>query len=94
MEKNRPFSPKSPTTPSAEDTATPLRPAVRVDDSIARRGFASMDPAVQQRIAAAGGKASHASGRGHKWTLEEAREAGRKGGSISRKKPSNKATSK
>jgi general stress protein YciG len=46
-----------------------------------------MDPALQRRLAVEGGKASHVSGRGHKWTAEEAREAGRKGGLISRRKP-------
>jgi general stress protein YciG len=47
------------------------------------RGFASMDPEVQRRIAAEGGRASHQSGRGHEWTSEEARAAGRKGGQAS-----------
>jgi general stress protein YciG len=48
------------------------------------RGFAAMDPAQQRRIASEGGKASHESGRGHRFTSEEAREAGRKGGQASR----------
>ena len=48
------------------------------------RGFAAMDPATQRRIASEGGKASHESGRGHQWTPEEARAAGRKGGQSSR----------
>jgi general stress protein YciG len=48
------------------------------------RGFAAMDPATQRRIASEGGKASHQSGRGHQWTTEQAREAGRKGGQASR----------
>lgn len=47
------------------------------------RGFAAMDPATQRRIASEGGKASHESGRGHEFTSEEAREAGRKGGEAS-----------
>ena len=47
------------------------------------RGFASMDPEKQRRIASKGGKAAHAKGRAHEWTVEEAREAGRKGGSAS-----------
>jgi general stress protein YciG len=47
-----------------------------------------MDPAEQRRIASEGGKASHASGQGHKWTADEAREAGRKGGLTSRRGPS------
>ncbi|MBC6989333.1 KGG domain-containing protein [Hymenobacter sp. BT491] len=48
------------------------------------RGFAAMDPAQQKRIASEGGKASHASGRGHRFTSEEARAAGRKGGMSNR----------
>ena len=45
-------------------------------------GFASMSPDLQRRIASQGGKAAHAKGRAHEWTLEEARAAGRKGGSA------------
>ena len=69
---------------------TKPRPAARVGDGsrTSRRGFASMDPAEQRRIASEGGKASHASGQGHKWTAAEAREAGRKGGLTSRRGPS------
>jgi general stress protein YciG len=52
-----------------------------------------MDPALQKRIAAEGGKASHANGHAHKWTVEEARAAGRKGGQISRRKSSNNTPS-
>ena len=52
-----------------------------------RRGFASMDPEQQRRIASEGGKASHESGRGHRWTSEEARMAGRKGGQARRSAP-------
>jgi general stress protein YciG len=48
------------------------------------RGFAAMDPAQQRRIASEGGRASHQSGRGHRFTSEEARAAGRKGGQASR----------
>lgn len=44
------------------------------------RGFAALTPEARQRIASAGGKASHQSGQGHEWTTEEARAAGRKGG--------------
>ncbi len=46
-----------------------------------RRGFASMDEAKQREIASKGGKAAHAKGTAHEFTSEEAREAGRKGGS-------------
>ncbi|GAB3836536.1 KGG domain-containing protein [Hymenobacter jeollabukensis] len=55
----------------------------RPQSNTSRRGFASMDPEQQRRIASEGGKASHASGRGHEWTSQEAREAGRKGGQSS-----------
>lgn len=48
------------------------------------RGFASMDRAKQREIASKGGKAAHAQGKAHEWTSETAREAGRKGGQISR----------
>jgi uncharacterized protein len=48
------------------------------------RGFAAMDAATQRRIASEGGRASHLSGRGHRFTSEEARAAGRKGGQASR----------
>jgi general stress protein YciG len=44
------------------------------------RGFASMDPEEQRKIASKGGKAAHEKGTAHEFTSEEAREAGRKGG--------------
>lgn len=47
-----------------------------------RQGFASMDPARRRMIAVKGGKAVHAQGRGHEFTEEEARAAGRKGGEV------------
>lgn len=46
------------------------------------RGFASMDPNKQRAIASRGGKAAHAQGRAHEFTVEEARSAGRKGGNA------------
>lgn len=73
----------------AKNTASSAtRPAARVGEK-SRRGFAAMDPELQRRIAREGGKASHESGKGHRFTPEEAREAGRKGGQISRRGPSN-----
>ena len=45
-----------------------------------RRGFASMDAAKQREIASKGGKAAHAKGTAHEFTIAEARAAGRKGG--------------
>ncbi len=65
------------------DAQTP-RPANRTGAK-SRRGFAAMSPETQRRIASEGGKASHASGRGHRFTAEEARDAGRKGGLVSRR---------
>ncbi len=44
------------------------------------RGFAAMDAQKQREISRKGGIASHEKGRGHEFTSEEAREAGRKGG--------------
>jgi general stress protein YciG len=85
-------TPSSSPASGAPATALKIRPAARIGDGggISRRGFASMDPAQQRRIASEGGKASHASGQGHKWTAEEAREAGRKGGLTSRRPASSK----
>ena len=45
-----------------------------------KRGFASMDKARQKEIAGQGGRAAHAQGTAHRFTKEEAAEAGRKGG--------------
>ncbi len=52
------------------------------------RGFESMSPEKKREIASKGGKAAHALGTAHKWTSEEAQSAGRKGGSISRRRSS------
>jgi len=49
-----------------------------------RRGFASMSPEKQREIASKGGRAAHVKGTAHEWTSDEARNAGRKGGMISR----------
>jgi uncharacterized protein len=43
-------------------------------------GFASMAASRQREIASRGGKAAHALGRAHEFTVEEARVAGQKGG--------------
>jgi len=51
--------------------------------AIENRGFASMSPARQRKIASEGGKIAHQQGVAHEWTKEEAREAGRKGGIAS-----------
>jgi hypothetical protein len=52
-----------------------------------RRGFASMSPSKQRKIASKGGRAAHAQGVAHKWTGGKrgtASKAGRKGGLASR----------
>jgi uncharacterized protein len=49
-----------------------------------RRGFASMSAERQKEIASKGGRAAHEKGTAHEWTPEEARNAGRKGGQVSR----------
>ena len=79
----------SPTASSATPAASApakasTRPANRVGTK-SRRGFAAMSPETQRRIASEGGKASHASGRGHRFSADEARDAGRKGGLVSRR---------
>jgi uncharacterized protein len=51
-----------------------------------KRGFASMDPAKQKKIASSGGKAAHEQGKAHEFTSEEARVAGRKGGKAAHAK--------
>ena len=48
----------------------------------ADRGFASMDRTKQHEIASKGGKAAHVKGTAHEWSSQEAREAGRKGGTA------------
>ena len=47
-----------------------------------QRGFAVMDRAKQREIASQGGRVAHELGKAHKFTSEEAREAGRKGGEV------------
>lgn len=48
--------------------------------SIHDRGFASMDKALQTKIARKSSKTAHALGKAHKYTSDEARKAGRIGG--------------
>ena len=51
------------------------------------RGFATMDPEQQRAIASKGGKAAHVAGTAHNWRNDPqgAAEAGRKGGSVSKR---------
>lgn len=50
------------------------------------RGFAAMTPEQRRAIASKGGQALHHLGLAHRWTSEEASQAGRKGGVISRRR--------
>ena len=45
-----------------------------------KRGFAAISPERRKEIASMGGKKAHALGKAHKFTSQEAAEAGRKGG--------------
>jgi general stress protein YciG len=56
--------------PDSEPKPKPKRP----------RGFAAMSPEKQHEIASKGGRNAQAKGTAHKFTQEEAREAGFKGG--------------
>jgi general stress protein YciG len=58
--------------------------AVNTAERKERRGFASMSPEKQREIASKGGRAAHEKGTAHEWTADEARNAGRKGGQVSR----------
>jgi general stress protein YciG len=49
-----------------------------------------MTPERVKEIASKGGKMAHLRGVAHEWTPEEAREAGRKGGLISRRSAAEK----
>ncbi|HXI99500.1 MAG TPA: KGG domain-containing protein [Gemmatimonadaceae bacterium] len=55
------------------------------------RGFASMPREKQRAIARMGGLAANARGTAHKWTSEEARDAGRKGGMASHRRKQERA---
>jgi general stress protein YciG len=45
-----------------------------------KRGFAAMDARRQREIASKGGRAAHENGTAHRFSSEEARDAGRRGG--------------
>src|SRR5262245_38809945 len=57
-----------------------LRRTDRMSDEA--RGFALIDKASRCEMARKGGRAAHQRGTAHRWTPEEAREAGRKGGGV------------
>ena len=45
-----------------------------------KQGFASMDPEKARAISRLGGQTAHRLGKAHRFTAEEARAAGKKGG--------------
>lgn len=56
------------------------------------RGFAAMPPEKRSELSRRGGRAAHAAGTAHKFTSEEARLAGSKGGqatALKREGPKN-----
>lgn len=48
----------------------------------ARKGFASLDLERRREISSLGGVAAHVKGTAHEFTTAEARQAGKKGGSV------------
>jgi general stress protein YciG len=57
-----------------------------------KRGFAAMDPGRVSEIARKGGRAAHEAGTAHRFSAEEARVAGRKGGLAPHRKRRGKDT--
>ena len=67
-----------------QDLTTLRRFSVTTGERKERRGFASMSAEKQREIASKGGRAAHEKGTAHEWNADEARNAGRKGGQVSR----------
>ena len=61
--------------PATTEEAGAVKPRVKQ-----RRGFAAMDKEEHRELARSGGVAAHAAGMAHKFSSEQAREAGKKGG--------------
>jgi general stress protein YciG len=51
-----------------------------------KRGFAALTPEQRREIASKGGRAAQRKGKAHRWTAEEAVEAGRRGGIVSQQR--------
>jgi general stress protein YciG len=51
-----------------------------------RVGFALLTPERHRAVSAKGGRVSHALGKAHRFTAEEARRAGRKGGTTTQRR--------
>jgi len=64
----------------ASQPETPIETPVEPARPSAPRGFAAMNSERQREIASMGGKTAHQRGAAHRFTSEEARKAGRKGG--------------
>ncbi len=62
-------------TPATTEEADDVKPRVKQ-----RRGFAAMDKEEHRELARSGGVAAHAAGMAHKFSSEQAREAGKIGG--------------
>jgi general stress protein YciG len=84
-------NPKPPTTSSAAlpiDEVPSLEAILACDEATEapapakRRGFAAMDRAKVRELARRGAAASQAKGTAHRFTADEARAAGRKGGAA------------
>jgi general stress protein YciG len=56
------------------------------DPTMKPRGLAALSPERRREIAALGGKAAHAQGKAHRFTSQEAKAAGQRGGKVSSKK--------
>lgn len=69
-------------------TQQAAKEAPKEETTVARkpRGFAAMDRDRVSAIARKGGKAAHEAGTAHKFTSDEAKQAGRKGGLAPHKK--------
>jgi general stress protein YciG len=59
-----------------------VQPGSEARAAIAPLGFAAMTRARRREIASSGGRAAHELGRAHVFTSDEARSAGRKGGTA------------
>jgi uncharacterized protein len=89
-----PSSPSSArSTPSNESRSEPPPPSQMQKRPAKPRGFAAMDPKKVSEIAKKGGRAAHEAGTAHRFTKDEAREAGRKGGLAPHKRRKNNSDS-
>lgn len=50
------------------------------------QGFAALSPERRREISSIGGKKAHALGTAHRFSPEEAQQAGRKGGAVSKRR--------